>query len=161
MVLPPYPRALPAPKIGRDAAKASKRLEQTQFEPIVPETLTRLVGFPNMAVTHLYIEEQEEKMYLHLECQHQHDVAICPRCQQPAVSGYDHKKRSVRHLDIFGMRTIIHFDKRRFDCEGCDKAFSELLTWIAPKRRQTRAYEQYIYEQVKKQPVSMSPSKPD
>ena len=28
----------------------------------------------------------------------------------------------------------------------CNKPFSEPLTWIDPKRRQTRAFEQYIYE---------------
>ena len=154
MVLPPYPLALPPPKIAKDAAKAIKRIDQKLFQPIIPQTVSQLLGFPNMEVTHLYIEEQEGRQYLHLECEHQRDVAICPRCQQAAASGYDHKKRSVRHLDVFGMRTIIHFDKRRFDCEVCGNPFSELLSWIEPKRRQTRAYEEHVYEQVKKQPES-------
>lgn len=157
MVLPPFPLSLPPPKIAKDAAKASKRIDQELFQPIVPQTLTQLLGFPNMEVAHFYIEEQDGGLYLHLECQHQHDVAICPRCQQAVASGYDHKKRSVRHLDVFGMRTIIHFDKRRFDCEVCGKPFSELLSWIDPKRRQTRAYEEHIYEQVKKRPANMWP----
>lgn len=157
MVLPPVPLSLPRPKIAKDAAKASKRLERESFQPIVPQTLSQLLGFPNIEVTHLHIEEQEGKQYLHLECQHQYDIAICSRCQQAATSGYDHKKRSVRHLDLFGMRTIIHFDKRRFDCEVCGKPFSELLSWIEPKRRQTRKYEEHIYQQVKKQPANMWP----
>ncbi len=157
MVLPPRPLCLPGPKIAKDAAQARKRIAQKSFQPIVPETLTQLLGFPNMKVTHVHIEEQEGQQYLHLECQHEHDVAICPRCQQAAASGYDHKKRSVRHLAVFGMRTIIHFDKRRFDCEVCAKPFSELLSWIEPKRRQTREYEAHIYEQVKKRPANMWP----
>jgi transposase len=157
VVLPPFPLALPPPKIAKDAAQASKRIHQEHFQPIVPQTLTQLLGFPNMEVTHFYIEEQAGRQYLHLVCQHQRDVAICPRCQQAAASGYDHKQRSVRHLDVFGMRTIIHFDKRRFDCEVCAKPFSELLSWIEPKRRQTGAYEEHIYEQVKKQPANMWP----
>jgi transposase len=161
MVLPPFPLALPPPKIAKDAAKASKRIHQELFQPIVPQTLTQLLGLPNMEVTQFYIEEQDGKVYLHLECQHQYDVAICPRCQQAAASGYDHKKRSVRHLDVFGMRSIIHFDKRRFDCEVCGKPFSELLSWIEPKRRQTGEYEQHIYEQVKKHPANMWPCKKD
>jgi len=53
-------------------------------------------------------------------------------------------------MDVFGMRTLIHFDKRRFDCEVCGQPFSEILSWIDPKRRQTRVYEAHIYEQVKK-----------
>jgi transposase len=157
MVLPPFPRALPPPKIAKDAARASKRIAQELFQPIMPQTLTQLLGFPNMEVTQFYIEEQEGKQVLHLDCEHQQDVALCPRCQQAASSGYDHKRRSVRHLDIFGMRTVIHFEKRRFDCEVCGQPFSELLSWIDPKRRQTRAYEAHIYEQVKKRPANMWP----
>jgi len=157
MVLPPVPLSLPPPKIAKDAAKASKRIHQENFQPIVPQTLTQLLGFPNMEVTHFYIEEQEGSQYLHLVCDHQQDVALCPRCQQAATSGYDHKTRSVRHLDVFGMRTIIHFEKRRFDCEVCGTPFSELLSWIEPKRRQTRAYEQQIYERVKKRPANKWP----
>ena len=155
MVIRPVPLSLPEPKIAKDAAQASKRIHQEQFQPIVPQTLTQLLGFPNMAVRQFYMEEQDSQWYLHLECQHEHDVALCPRCQQTAASGYDHKQGSVRHLDVFGMRTIIHFDKRRFDCEVCGKPFSELLSWIEPKRRQTRAYEEHIYEQVKKRPANM------
>jgi transposase len=157
MVLLPFPRVLPPPKIAKDAAKASQRIHQENFQPIVPQTLSQLLGFPNMAVTQFYIEEQEGSQSLHLVCEHQQDVALCPRCQQAANSGYDHKRRSVRHLDVFGMRTIIHFEKRRFDCEVCGKPFSELLSWIEPKRRQTRAYEKHIYEQVKKRAANKWP----
>lgn len=157
MILPRFARALPPPKIAKDAAKASKRIAQEHFQPIVPQTLTQLLGLPNMEVTHFYLEEQEGRQYLHLVCQHQQDVAICPRCQQAAASGYDHKERSVRHLDVFGMRTIIHFEKRRFDCEVCAKPFSELLSWLEPKRRQTGGYEAHIYEQVKKRAANMWP----
>jgi len=152
MVRPPFPLPLPAPKPDKDAAKAAKRIHQDFFQPVTAQTLTGLLGFPGIEVTHFFIEEQDGIQYLHLNCDHQHDVAMCPRCQQPAHSGYDHKERSVRHLDVFGMRTIIHFDQRRFDCEVCGKPFSEILNWIDPKRRQTRAYEDHIFQQVKKTP---------
>ena len=152
MVRPPFPLPLPPPKPDKDAAKAAKRIHQDFFRPITSQTLTELLGFPGIEVTHFFIEEQGGIQYLHLDCDHQHDVAICPRCQQPAHSGYDHKRRSVRHLDMFGMRTIIHYDQRRFDCEVCGKPFSEILNWIDPKRRQTRDYEDHIFQQVKKTP---------
>ncbi len=152
MIRPPFPLRLPPPKADKDAAKAAKRIHQDFFWPITAQILTELLGFAGMAVRHFFIEEQDGVQYLHLDCHHQHDVAICPRCQQTAHSGYDHKERSVRHLDVFGMQTIIHFDKRRFDCEVCGKPFSEILNWIDPKRRQTRAYEDHIFQQVKKTP---------
>jgi len=117
---------------------------------VTPQTLTELIGLIGQEVTQFFIEEQDKKQYLHLICENKYDVAICSRCHQIAGSGYDHKKRSVRHLEISGMRTIIHFEKRRFDCEVCGKPFSEILSWLEPKRRQTKAYEEHIYEEVKK-----------
>ena len=152
MVRPPFPLPLPPPKPDKDAAKAAKRIHQDFFRPITAQTLSKLPGFPGIEVTHFFMEKQDGIQRLHLDCEHQHDVAMCPRCQQAAHSGYDHKERSARHLDVSGMRTIIHFDKRRFDCEVCGKPFSEILNWIDPRRRQTREYEDHIFQQVKKTP---------
>lgn len=152
MVLPPLRLLLPPPKLAKDAAKASHRIHQDFFQPITRQTLSQLLGLPGMVVTHFFVEAETDGQYLHLACDHQHQVAVCPRCQQAAGRGYDHKARSVRHLDVFGMRTIIHFDQRRFECERCGHPFSEILSWIDPKRRQTRTYEAHIYEQAKKTP---------
>lgn len=150
MVLPPLQAQLPPPEIAKDAAKASERIHPEHFQPVTKQTLSQLLGLPGMEVTHFYVEEQKGSQYLHLVCDHRHTVAVCPRCQQAAGRGYDHKQRSVRHVAVFGMRTILHFDKRRFECEVCGQPFSELLSWIEPKRRQTRAYEAHIYDQVQK-----------
>jgi len=119
------------------------------IETVKVETLSELLGLPGMRVTRFAIEQQGEQQYLHLFCEHEHDVALCPRCLTVAASGYDHKDRCVRYLDIWGMRTLVHFPQRRFDCEGCSKPFTENLEWIDPKRRQTKAFEEHIYQRVK------------
>ena len=143
---------LPAPKIAKDAAKAVKRINYSHFLSITKESLNTFLDLPGINVTHCHIENQEGKQYLHLSCEHEHDIAICPTCQQPCFSGYDTKARSVRHLDLFGMATILHFPQRRFGCSVCGKPFTEQLQWIDKKRRQTRAFEDHIYERVKKTP---------
>jgi len=86
--------------------------------------------------------------YLHLFCAHQHDVAVCPRCGQAMTGGYDRRARCVRHLAVWGKRTLVHFVQRRFDCAVCGRPFTENLAWLESQRRQTRAYEAYIYQQV-------------
>jgi transposase len=146
---------LPAPKIAKDAAQAVKRIDHLHFLPITKESLSTFLDLPGINVTHCHIENQEGKQYLHLSCEHEQDIAICPTCQQPCFSGYDTKDRSVRHLDLFGMATILHFPQRRFGCSVCGKPFTEQLEWIDKKRRQTRAFEDYIYERVKKTVVSL------
>lgn len=150
MIVTPRPLPLAAPKISQDGAKASQRIHPDFFQPVTVETLTELLGLAGLKVSQYFIEKEKGSQYLHLWCEHEYDVAVCPRCQKAAGSGYDHKRRSVRHLEVFGMRSIIHFDKRRFDCEVCGRPFSERLSWLEPKRRQTEAYEAHIYQQVKK-----------
>ncbi len=149
---------LPPPPIAKDASKASKRVHADFFEPLTPETLTDWLNFPDLKVSHYYLESEGQTNYLHLRCEHKYEIAMCPRCLQPEPCNHESKSRSVRHLDILGMRTIIHFQQRRCDCEVCGRPFTEQLSWLDPKRRQTQAYEEYIYQPVKNRPrASISP----
>jgi len=144
----------PKKKIVNDASRATSRVADLDIKAVTPETLTDLLGLPGMRVVEFAIEEQDEQKYLHLFCEHCHEVAICPRCGQVTAGAYDRKDRSVRHLDIWGMQTIVHFPQRRFECTVCGKPFTELLVWMDPKRRQTRAFEQYIYECIHKRKMT-------
>lgn len=144
----------PKKKITNDASRAVKRVTDLDIQVVTPETLTALLDLPGMRVVGFAIENQDGQEYLHLFCEHCHEVAVCPRCGKVVTGGYDDKDRSVRHLDVWGKRTIVHFPRRRFECTKCGKPFTELLVWIDPKRRQTLAFEQYIYECICKKKMS-------
>jgi len=144
----------PKKRIVNDAARAKDRVVDLDIKAVTPKTLTELLGLPGMRVEGFAVEEQERQEYLHLFCEHCHEVAICPRCGEAMVGGYGSEEQSVRHLDIWGMRTIIHFSRRRFDCTVCGKPFTKVLDWIDPKRRQTLASEQYIYECIHKRKMT-------
>ena len=131
----------PKKRIVNDVARAKDRVVDLDIKAVTPETLTELLGLTRVRVERFAVEEQERQEYLHLFCEHCHGVAVCPRCGEAMVGGYDSGERSVRHLDIWGMRTIIHFSRRRFDCTVCGKPFTEVLDWIDPKRRQTLEFE--------------------
>ena len=141
-------------RIVNDAARAKDRAIDLDIKAVAPETLTELLGLPGMQVEGFAVEEQEGQACLHLFCKHGHEVAICPQCGEAMVGGYDSEKRSVRHLDLWGMRTIIHFSRRRFECRVCGKPFTEVLVWIDPKRRQTLAFERYIYGGIHKRKMT-------
>lgn len=144
---------LDAPPIPKDASKAVKRISPEFCQVMTPETLTTLLGLPNILVSGFFLEKEEGNEHLHLFCEHQHQVAICPCCQKVSDALYEkNKKRSVRHLDVWGKRTIIHFKIRRFECDVCGKPFTEQLDWLEPKRRQTIPFENYIYQRVLKTP---------
>ena len=83
---------------------------------------------------------------LHPFCKHRHAVALCPRCQTPSAVGHDTTERSVRDLDLLGQRVLLHFRSRRFDCAHCGRPFTETLASVDTRRRQTRRFEQHIYQ---------------
>jgi transposase len=145
------PLQLPPPsrKIPRDPARAVKRVDELTTQAVTKRTLSDLLGLPGMKVTRFAIEEEDGEQYLHLFCEHEHDVGICPRCLRTTNEVHEEKKRCVRHLDIWGMKTLVHFPQRRFDCEACGKPFTENPEWIDPKRRQTNDFEMHIYDRVK------------
>jgi len=92
-------------------------------------------------------DEQGEREVLHIFCEHEHEVAICPECGQVTQKVHDRKERSIRHLDIWGKRTFVHFQSRRFECESCGNCFTEELSWIESQRRMSTAYELHVYEE--------------
>jgi transposase len=136
----------PAPPIVNDAARAVNRIDSLEVKIITPETLTELLGIEGMLVTSFALEQLDDNEYVHLFFEHEHSIAILPCSGEVSTNIHDTKDRSVRHLDIWDKRTIIHFTRRRFECAKCKKTFTENLSWIDPKRRQTRAFEKYIYE---------------
>jgi len=136
-----------ATKIVRDAARAAKRTAGLMMERVTASTLSDLLGLPGMVVTEYAIEKQEGRDVLHIFAHHEHDVAVCPDCGGISTGVHESEDRCIRHLDIWGKATYVHFPGRRFDCKECQKPFSEELSWIESKRRTSTAYELHIYKQ--------------
>ena len=126
---------LSAPKkMIKDAARAAKRATGFLMKRINAGTLNELLGLPGVTVSEYALEKQGEVEILHLFCEHQQDVAICPGCHELSTSIHESEERSVRHLDIWGKVTFIHFISRRFDCPHCQKPFTEELAWLESNR---------------------------
>jgi len=139
---------LPAParQMQRDPARAVTRLAGQPVEPMTEETLDRLLGLPEFHVTGYRFEELDGVPLVHLYCEHRHAAALCPRCRTPSAEGHEYKPRCIRDLDLLGRHTFIHFTSRRFDCAKCGRPFTEELSGVERCRRQTRRFEQHIYE---------------
>jgi len=136
-------------KVVRDAARAAKRTANLTIERVTTNTLSTLLGLPGLIVTEYAIERQERQEVLHVFCRHEHKMAICPRCGQVSDTLHEQEERCIRHLAIWGKTTYVHFPSRRFDCKQCKKPFTESLSWVENKRRESTAYELHVYEQCK------------
>jgi transposase len=136
-----------AKKVVRDAARAAKRTAGMIMKRVSASTLSDLLGLPGMVVTEYAIEKQEGREVLHIFCHHENEVAVCPACNEISSSVHESEERCIRHLDIWGKATYVHFPARRFDCKTCKKPFSEALTWIEEQRRTSTSYELHIYQE--------------
>ena len=129
----------------KDAAKSVKRVCLDHFKKAEGSLLTELLGIPALIVTVYNITREGAHDVLHLWCNHRDDIALCPDCGTLSDSIHSERHRCVRHLDIWGKKTFLHFLSRRFKCENCGKVFNEQLPFIEEHRRQTIALEQYVY----------------
>jgi len=138
-----------AMKFLKDAAKAAKRICIEAFRPAgLAEgcAFTEMLGITTLKVVSYMFGVEEGVKILHLWCSHVHDVGLCPRCAAVSDVLCEEERRCVRHLNTMGMITFLHFLSRRFRCDQCGKLFTEELSFAEPYRRQTVAFEKYIYE---------------
>jgi transposase len=130
---------------AKDAARAVKQGIHTIICWVEEATLTQLLELPHFAVTGYSIETTSTQDILHLFCELTVEAGICPHCQALSTTIKQYKERCVRDCDIWGKRTFLHFRIRRFECPDCGLRFTEELTSIGWRRRQTYRFEQEVY----------------
>ena len=59
---------------------------------------------------------------------------------------HQEEHRCIRHLDVWGKKTFLHFMARRFQCEHCGRTFAEELPFVDSHRRQSTAFEKHVYQ---------------
>ena len=130
----------------KDAAKSVKRISLQEFKEVADETLTELLGIASIVVKMFALRREGEHEVLYLWCTHRDEVALCPHCGSLSTKIHQEEPRSIRHLDVWGKKTFIHFLSRRFKCEDCGRTFVEELPFVDSHRRQSIAFERHIYQ---------------
>jgi len=134
-------------KRAKDAARAVKDGVHVVVNQVTDNLLTKLLDLQHFAVTGYGIEQDRSGAIVHLFCHLTIDVGICPYCQTVSSQIKQYKDRCVRDHDIWGKRTFLHFQIRRFECPACGLCFTEELAAIGWRRRQTKRFEQHVYQQ--------------
>jgi transposase len=134
------------PPFIKDAAKAVKRITQKDFTAVADNTLTELLGIATLLVTMYSLHREGDEDVLHLRCANLEDVALCAHCGSLSTNVHQEEPRCIRHLDVWGKKTFLHFLSRRFKCGQCGKIFSEELPFVDSHRRQSSAFETHVYQ---------------
>ncbi len=130
----------------KDAAKAVKRISLQEFKNVVDETLTELLGIATLIVQMYALRLEGGQEVLHLWCAHREEIALCTSCGLVSTVIHQEEPRCIRHLDVWGKKTFLHFLSRRFKCEHCGHVFTEELSFADSHRRQSKAFEMNVYQ---------------
>jgi len=130
----------------KDAAKAVKRITLQDFIHVADDTLSKWLGIATMIINSYFFNKEGEYEVLHIWCSHRENVALCSHCNTLSTTIHQEKHRCIRHLDMWGKKTFLHFLSRRFQCDHCGRTFNEELPFVDAHRRQSIAFEKHIYK---------------
>ena len=130
----------------KDAAKAVRRICLEDFKEVADETLTELLGIATLVVRMYAMRREGDHEVLHLWCAYREEIALCTHCGAFSTTVHQEEHRCIRHLDVWGKKTFLHFMARRFHCEDCGRTFAEELPFVDAHRRQSIAFEKHVYQ---------------
>src|SRR6266851_1883416 len=80
--------------------------------------------------------------------------ACCPHCQRMCAKQHDRRLRRKRDVPLRGHRVVLVLYKRRFNCFGCRRTFTEPDSACGRYRRTTVRLRQEIGEQACSRPIA-------
>ena len=130
-----------------------KSIHATEADIHTHQSLTETLGLQELCV--VGSERDEVNNRLILTCVPRHPVAVCPRCTHISqdVHDYPHQRR-IHDAPIRGYATLLVFDRRRFWCEACQRAFSETIQDVVANCTYTYRLAECLADARRKQDVA-------
>lgn len=114
--------------------------------------ICELVGIENVRVTK-YQTQGQHRINVFIESTI--TAAVCPECDGVSTRVHDvGETQMIRDKPMWDRRCWIGYGPRRFKCERCDNTFVERVVWREVGLNYTTRYENYVYEQVRRQNVA-------
>ena len=114
--------------------------------------LTELLDLPNVQITH-YQRSEPNRVTVFIESTQA--AALCPKCQRASLTVHDTSPvQIIRDLPIWNRACWLSYTPRRFACATCQHTFVERVGWREPGSDYTVRYEEFIFEQVRRESVT-------
>ena len=115
------------------------------------QQLTNLLNLPSLEVVKYEMPDTETAI---LEIKSTLEVAICPACKMPSTNIHDYDDpRLVRDLALSGRKSYLRYHSRRFECEACQRSFTERVEWLNFDSSYTKRFEEQVYKLCRKSTV--------
>ena len=92
-----------------------------------------LLNLQDVSIKKIEKDEKSSKIYIEMPVKEQ----ICPHCKNKTKYIHGYRKQKVKDLGVFGQKTILIYNKRRYRCNKCGKCFSEKNTFLPKYHRMT------------------------
>ncbi len=89
--------------------------------------------------------ESNQQVFVHLELEREPDCCRC--CASPRIVAKGRYRRRARHLNSFGLPSLLHIETRRFECRACGRSFLPETPGLRPWKRSTEPWRQKVYSQ--------------
>lgn len=117
------------------------------------QIVTELLGLEELDV--IGQRYDREKGLHELYCVARWDVAICPKCLELSRKIHDYpKQRQIHDTPLRGEKVVLIFDSRRFDCEQCQKPFTQEIADVVAECTYTHRLYAEITNPKRKQDVA-------
>ena len=121
----------------------ARTIQFTQNDRKKYSVLTTILGLKDLDVVREAEAHPGEP--LHLYCASRWDVGLCPNCLQMSHKIHDYpKQRRIHDAPLRGQKLVLVFDSVRFDCEQCNKPFTQSIQDVVSEC----TYTQRLYEEV-------------
>lgn len=89
--------------------------------------------------------ESNRQVLVHLELEREPDCCRC--CASPRIVAKGRYRRRARHLNSFGLPSLLQIETRRFECRACGRSFLPETPGLRPWKRSTEPWRQKVYIQ--------------
>ena len=106
------------------------------------------LNIPNVKVIETKIKKDNS---LFIQVESEQETTECGICGQQIRCNYGKDREiKLRHLSVFGMKTVIGIRPKRGQCGTCENqpTTTQVLTWYKQRSPHTKAYDQYLLKQL-------------
>ncbi len=92
---------------------------------------SKLLEMEDAIIENLYTTDTEVHIHFHLERR----PHACPYCGAVTDKVHDYRTSILKDLPIMGKSTFLHYKKRRYHCDCCNKHFYESFNYLPKQSR--------------------------
>ncbi|MEL7196594.1 MAG: ISL3 family transposase [Bacteroidota bacterium] len=70
----------------------------------------------------------------------------CPNCGEPTAIVRQYTQREIRDLDMSGRQVWLHLEMKQYECNICNRYFTQRLSWADAGKSYTKRQAKFIFE---------------